>query len=127
MTNEEKQIFLSNFGETVKHYRNLKGWTLEELATRIGYTSNSARSSVSRIEKGENDLPLSKVKMICSVLGIPVEEIMGWKQVKQSNVTTCEQYDQSEIDLLNAYRNADSKTQRIVRDLLDLDDEPSTK
>ena len=47
--------------------------TQKELAEKSGYTF----STISRIEKGEIDLPISKVKTFSNVLRVPVDYIIG--------------------------------------------------
>lgn len=49
--------------------------TQEELARRTGYTD---RSSIARIEKGEIDLPQSKIKQFAEALGTTPGHLMGW-------------------------------------------------
>lgn len=80
MTDEERREFLVQFGNRVKKYRTQKGMTLEELANRMGYTSDNARSSAQKIEAGKNDLPASKIRMLAQVLEVPVGVLMGWDE-----------------------------------------------
>ena len=53
MNLQDKKAFLEQFGNRVKQTRIEKGMTLEELANRIGYTTENARSSVQKIEAGK--------------------------------------------------------------------------
>ena len=62
--------------ENIKTYRKAAKMTQEELARRTGYTD---RSSIARIEKGEIDLPQSKIKQFATALGTTPGHLMGWE------------------------------------------------
>lgn len=61
-------------------YKNIRlrreelGMSQEDLAHLTGYTS---RSSIAKIEKGDVDLPLSKIKLFAKALNISPSELMG--------------------------------------------------
>lgn len=61
--------------ENIKICRKAAKMTQEELARRTGYTD---RSSIARIEKGEIDLPQSKIKQFAEALGTTPGHLMGW-------------------------------------------------
>ncbi len=71
-------------GELIKIRRNELGWSLQELADRMGYKN---KSTISRIEKGEIDVPQSKVKKFANVMGTSIAYLMDWEQVQQKNST----------------------------------------
>lgn len=58
----------------IKYYRKLRKMTQEELAKKIGYSN---RSAVARIEKGDFDLPQSKIMAIAEALNVTPGELMG--------------------------------------------------
>ena len=60
-------------GSKIKAARLAAGMTQKELGDKAGYTF----STISRIEKGEIDLPISKVKTFSNVLHVPVDYIIG--------------------------------------------------
>jgi transcriptional regulator with XRE-family HTH domain len=60
-------------GQKIKAARRAIGYTQKDLAKRTGYTE----SGISRIEKGEIDLGVSKVKIFADVLRVPVDYIVG--------------------------------------------------
>lgn len=60
--------------QNIKKYRKLKGMSQNELAKKTGYTN---RSAISRIEKGEIDLPQSKIVSFAEALGVDVSILMG--------------------------------------------------
>lgn len=61
--------------ENIRICRKAAKMTQEELARRTGYTD---RSSIARIEKGEIDLPQSKIMQFAEALGTTPGHLMGW-------------------------------------------------
>lgn len=61
----------------IKTCRKAAKMTQEELARRTGYTD---RSSIARIEKGEIDLPQSKILQFAEALGTTPSHLMGWDE-----------------------------------------------
>ena len=59
----DKQYFLRALGMNIKRLREEKNLSQEELANLCGYSESNARSSMSKIEKGINDVPASKLKV----------------------------------------------------------------
>ena len=58
------------------------GISQEELAKRMGYKS---RSSINKIEKGENDIPQSKIVAFAQALRTTPAALMGWEQSPASD------------------------------------------
>lgn len=69
-------------GEKIKLRRIEKGWSLQELADRMGYAN---RSTIARIESGKIDPPQSKVVKFAEVLGTTVADLMNWEEVQKKN------------------------------------------
>lgn len=69
----EKKII----GSRIKELRIQKGWSQEELAKRIGYTSPSSRSTINKVELGINSITYSNLKMYAKVLGTTVAYLVG--------------------------------------------------
>lgn len=65
----------SSIGERIRELRLKNSLTMDDLAKRVGYNS---RASISRVEHGETDLPLSKVKDFAKALGTSSAYLMGW-------------------------------------------------
>ena len=57
---------LSKVGESLKNYRELKNLSREDVADMLSMTS----SGYGKIERGETDVPLSRLEQICNALGI---------------------------------------------------------
>ena len=64
-------------GERIKKKRMEKGWSLQELADRMGYAN---KSTVARIENGEIDPPQSKIVKFAESLNVSVAYLMGWEE-----------------------------------------------
>lgn len=69
---------MNSFGERVKKERVKKGYSLDELAKRAGYSS---RTSIFRIEKNEINPTQSKIKSIANALDVSPSYLMGWVDV----------------------------------------------
>lgn len=72
-------------GEKIKARRIELGWSLRELAKRMGYAN---QSTVARIETGAIDIPQSKVVKFAEVMGTTVAYLMDWEEVKKKNDVT---------------------------------------
>lgn len=70
-------------GSRIKELRTKKGWSQEELAKRMGYTAPNSRSTISKIEKGDNSIDQSTLIKFSKVLGTSPVYLLGM----------CEQYD----------------------------------
>lgn len=107
---ESKQDILSRLGASIRSYRESAGYSQEDLANMCGYTTANARSTMSKIESGSSDLPVSKLWLIAKALGIRVTDLISPLPVaKPISVPTQEPLTLSsdESDLVYAYRNAD--------------------
>ena len=62
--------------DRIKARRKELNMSQEELANKLGYKS---RSSVNKIEKGENDIPQSKIDAFAKALDTTPSYLMGWE------------------------------------------------
>lgn len=67
-------------GQQIKVRRKELGMSQDELARLLGYKS---RSSINKIENGENDLPQSKIKAFADALHTTPGYLMGWDNPKK--------------------------------------------
>ena len=58
----------------IRKFRKENRMSQEELAKKVGYTD---RSTIARIEKGEIDLPQSKIALFARALGVSSSVLMG--------------------------------------------------
>lgn len=70
-----------SIGEKILKARKEKGFTQEELAKLMGYKD---RSTIARIESGDNDVPQSKVVEFSKTLGVPISYLMEWDECDDS-------------------------------------------
>lgn len=70
--------------ENIKTRRKALKMTQEDLAKRTGYTD---RSSIAKIEKGEIDLPQSKILLFAEALETTSSALMGWVEESSGDKT----------------------------------------
>ena len=66
---------MSELYKRIKIRREELGLSQDELAKKIGYKS---RSTIAKIESGENDIPQAKIKAFADALDTTPSELMGW-------------------------------------------------
>lgn len=71
-----------HIGAKIKMRRLELGWSLRELAKRMGYAN---QSTIARIESGTVDVPQSKVVKFAEVMGTTVAFLMDWEEVQKNN------------------------------------------
>jgi len=60
-------------GDNIRKYRTEKGWTQEELADHAGLH----RAYIGQIERGEKNIGLKNLEIICDALGVKVTAVLG--------------------------------------------------
>ena len=68
-------------GEKIKLRRNELGWTQQQLADKMGYTS---KSTIARIEKGNNDVAQKNIAKFAEVLNVSIAYLMDWTEEAES-------------------------------------------
>ena len=66
----------------IKDRRNELGWSQRELASKMGYASNT---TVAKIEQGTVDVSQARLEQFAQVLGVSVAHLMGWEQIQKKN------------------------------------------
>jgi repressor LexA len=72
---ETSQEKAKEVGSRIKQRRRMLGLTQTELAEKLGYTD---RSSISRIEKGNADIPQSRMAAFADALQTTPAFLLGW-------------------------------------------------
>lgn len=108
--------------KNIKTLRKAAKMTQEELARLTGYTD---RSTIARIEKGEIDLPQSKIKQFATALGTTPGHLMGWNAEPEDLGAVAAQVlaDPGLLQLVQTYRglsDADQYALRLMADSLAL-------
>lgn len=81
---------MSELYKRIKIRREELGLSQDELAKKIGYKS---RSTIAKIESGENDIPQAKIKAFADALDTTPSELMGWgDKLLEKNCDTCKNY-----------------------------------
>lgn len=114
---------MKTLGNNIRMYREQKGLSQEELANRCGWTTNNARSTISKIESGVNDVPTSKVKVIAEQLGVSVCELMNSSanvQTKDKIRKLIEQcYGKEVYETLSSLLDLDASDQKVIKTMID--------
>ena len=66
---------MDNIGKCIRDQRVARGWSQEELARKMGYSS---ATTLSRIENGYNGVPYSKIVRFAEVFGMSVEDMVSY-------------------------------------------------
>ena len=103
--------------ENIKICRKAAKMTQEELARRTGYTD---RSSIARIEKGEIDLPQSKIKQFAKALGTTPGHLMGWDAEPEDLGAMAAHVlaDPAVLNMVHEYMGLSDADQAMVRSLV---------
>lgn len=67
---------MTKVADRIRYERERLGLSQEELAKRCGY---AGRSTISKIEKSENDINSKNLQKIANALGTTVGTLMGWE------------------------------------------------
>ena len=109
----------------IKERRLAMDYTQEELASKLGYKT---KSSINKIELGIQELPQRKIVAFAKALDTTPAYLMGWEEGEDA----IEKFRQLsgdrevilssvEIDIIDAYRDADDLTKAMVLRTLGLD------
>ena len=85
-------------------YKNIRkrrvelGMTQKELARLAGYEN---RSSIARIERGDTNLPHSKIVEIAQALKVTPSYLMGWEDEEVATLTAFQEETMQKFLLLN--------------------------
>lgn len=113
---------MGSFGDRVRQRRMELGYSQDELAKKLGYTS---RSTINKIENGTNDVVQSKVVEFASALETTASFLMGWDD--NANKKESIKMDPTEKDLVVAFRRADELTKQMVLRLLNIEEKKESQ
>lgn len=98
-----------NIGDRIKERRLDLGMTQEELADKVGFKT---RASVSRLEGGDRNIPLSKLKKLAEVLETTVGYLMGMED--NVGTTTTNTGNHNTTNTNNYYSDCGSSTKETI-------------
>ena len=106
---EDKEL-LHEMGLKIKNLRLKKGYSQEELAKKVGYTS---RSTINKIEKGLVDIPQSKILELANILNTTPLYLLSWvdNPNDNKNIITIQKEDGEQIK----YYLTTDKTEEIIK------------
>jgi len=107
--NNNRNMYI-RLGKEIKRLRKQKGLTQSELASQVGFNTNSA---ISHLEKGDNDITRNKLVLIAKALDVTPAYLIGVMQgTDESAQQPCSlilSSDEQELVLLYRNMNANSK------------------
>ena len=106
-----------DIGKRIESVREERHYSLDEVASRIGV----AASTVQRYEKGKiATIKLPVIEAIAKCLGVNPSWLIGKSEVKVLPKPVSSEFSTAEVELIDAYRDANEHVQYAVRKLLDL-------
>lgn len=97
----------------MRDLREDRDWTQKDLAGLIGVASNT----VTNYENEKRQLTPELILKLCDIFDCTADYLLGRSSVPRSKWTKMDH------DLVTAYRAAPLKIQKVVRELLELDEE----
>ena len=80
----EKTNILLIFGENVRYYRKVKGYSQEELSFR----SNLHRTYIGMIERAEKNITLVNIEKIAKALNVEIKELLNEQTTTEATEAT---------------------------------------
>ena len=107
--------------EKIRFMRTFKGWTQEELADKLGISTHA----YAKIERGETDVSLSRIKQIADVMEIELSQLFnldentivnltGKNQVYTFQCNQCNDLKVNTLDEQENYKHELEKTHFII-------------
>ena len=112
-------------GDNIKRLREQRGWTQEQLAEKMGYTS---KSTINKIEKNINDVRQKKIKQFADVFNCDPAELLtenpGMAVSEPGQVLIAfppeneDDLDEESIEFAHLFQDADKEDRDIVMGFL---------
>ena len=93
----------------IRERRKQLGMTQEELASKMGFKT---KGSISKIEAGERNLPISKIKLFAEILDTTPAYLMGWEDNMETTTTTTGNHNTTKTN--NFYSDCGSSTKEAI-------------
>lgn len=100
-------------GSKIKKVRELRNYTQEHLADRLGMS----QTGYSKIERGETDVPFSKLTQIAEVLDVKLEDLITFDENNVFNNSTLHY---CAFDHGSVYNQLPEKLQQLYEDKIKL-------
>lgn len=117
-------LLMTNIGERIKKRRLELGMSQDELAERMGYKS---RSTITKIEKGINDVVQSNIVKFSEALNTSIAYLMGWENDEElsqkidvtTDILVRMETDKDFSDLVQILYKMDSEKIKALKVMLD--------
>lgn len=106
---------MNRVGENIRRRRIELQMTQTDLARKLGYT---AKSSISEVESGKQDLTLGRIELFANALSCSVIDLIDI-ETQNSNMTN--RIMSYYTKLISAYNKASPKEKKAVCTILDID------
>ena len=94
---------MRTLNKNIRNFRNFRGMTQEDLATKIGKSKNV----VSNWERGDNAPDVDTIELICKALSVTPNQLFGWEPHKDyEKYTKHMERKKMELDALESERRA---------------------
>ena len=100
-----KDTYLKLFGANIRRHREARGMTQTELGEKIGYVGDSVRTTISKLESGQRDIPASKVAALAQALNVSPGDLID--VIPPADGLTAD-----ELELLELYRQLNAEGRR---------------
>ena len=101
-------------GDNIKRFREERGWTQEELALKMGYSS---KSTINKIEKNINDISQTKIEKFAQVFDCDPTELITSKSA--TSVSRDLDRERKADELYSRYEKLSPDDQKMFLMLLD--------
>lgn len=107
--NTSKQHSKEEIGRRIRELRIKKGMSQEQLAKAVGYTSDNSRSTINKVEQGQNDIVQSKLKAYAKALDVTVGYLLGIEDADGFDIAYEPEERKSEVNAFEVVQNAYGK------------------
>jgi transcriptional regulator with XRE-family HTH domain len=118
-----KDEYLEKIGRRIRYYREACGMTQEEIGKKVGYDNANTRSTISKIERGKNDIPQSKVRLFADAFGITVSELVNI-DAEPKPLQLCdlfeECYGKESFAMVQKFLKLNAENKKTVSEMIDL-------
>lgn len=118
----DKDTYLKTLGQNVRRLRKELHLTQAELANKCGYDSENSRSTISKIEKGVNDVSASQLKQLATALGVSACDLIGnsthLHDKSKSEKLIEQSYGKDALNVIQLFSKLDQSDQQMIFNII---------